>query len=268
MSLLESNTEALERLMEEVNNLPDPGSGDGTFVQTDWDQYDNTEPDFLKNKPFGEFRGDTLTWTIDFTKIDIDSLPGGYFCKVSDTIITMADLTNGCTIDLFGEPLPVAPEEIIDLGEGVVALPELLAVFIDESGVGVDVEGLAFPESGIYVIIELSNGYLTIPGFARFVATRKMNSKYLPDSVSTRTVFFTDDQYLYKDAELTKKVQAAEIVGLIRDNQNVVIYDISTLSTAVFIGTSRSYGFVVYFTKRGNESLETKVAYTAEYTPE
>lgn len=49
MSLLESNTEALERLMEEVNNLPNPNPN-GASVQSDWNQTDETAADFIKNK--------------------------------------------------------------------------------------------------------------------------------------------------------------------------------------------------------------------------
>lgn len=59
MSLLESNTEALERLMEEVNNLPNPNPN-GASVQSDWNQTDETAADFIKNKPFYDGRVETV----------------------------------------------------------------------------------------------------------------------------------------------------------------------------------------------------------------
>jgi hypothetical protein len=242
-------------------------SGGGASVQSDWNQNDETAADFIKNKPFGEFGGDTLTWVLDYSKIDVENLPGGYFVKVSDTIITMSDLSNGCVFDIFGEPFYVAPEEIMVLGDGVVTLPEMLAIFVDENGVGVEVEGIVFPESGIYVIVEFGTGYLTIPGFVEFIATKKMDSKYLPDSCATQIIFYETGGYLYKDTGFTEKVREAEILNVIQGKQNVAIHDPSKLCNSVFIGTCENYGFVVYYKQRADEDFELTKAYTAEYTP-
>lgn len=48
MSNLKNNTASLEELLDLANELP---NGEHTFVQSDWAQTDETQLDYIKNKP-------------------------------------------------------------------------------------------------------------------------------------------------------------------------------------------------------------------------
>lgn len=48
MSNLENNTASLEELLDLANELP---NGEYAFVQPDWAQTDETQLDYIKNKP-------------------------------------------------------------------------------------------------------------------------------------------------------------------------------------------------------------------------
>lgn len=246
--------------------------GGGKTVQTDWNQTDETAPDFLKNKPFGEFAGDTVTWELSADQITEDTLVGGFFVKVSDAIVTAADLASGCVFysDLFGEAIPFAPEDMITPTEGIIALPDALAMFVSESGVGVEIPelGISFPESGVFVVCEIYSGYVTIPGFSGFVATKKVSSKYLPDSCVEQIVFSIDENtsptYIYKSNTFEEKITRAELLNVAFLCKRVVLFG----TNATFDAISLAPDFVVYAFVDGNTGItEMRKAYPAEYTP-
>lgn len=81
MSNLENNTTELENLLEMAKNLPTAGAG---AVQSDWAQTDETQLDYIKNKP-----GDLIEIENDEEILNISSLPIGEDADgIIDTIFT------------------------------------------------------------------------------------------------------------------------------------------------------------------------------------
>lgn len=223
-------TQNSDNLPGTVRTVP---TGGGTSVQTDWNQTDETAPDFLKNKPFGEMQGDTLTWEFDIGGLDFENLPGGFMVKVSDSIVNMGDLGNGCIFTMVDEQIPVSFEEIAAIADGVIMISEGFAVCVDDNGVGVEVdvlgESIVFPESGIYTIVEIVEGALYIPGYGKFIKIEKLNEKYLPDTCVEQVVLYIsasdEDNWLYKDANYSEKVRSEEMADIASANKRVVLKD-------------------------------------------
>lgn len=140
----------------------------------------------LTDKPFGDMEtgGDTLTWDGDTTgRVSVADM----FYKVSDAVPTISDFENGGTfvIGPVGTNGSFNGSDVIDFGSGVLAGPESLCAFVPESAVGIEVQGLTFPEAGTYFIYggEMYLASLTIPGYTGFPTVKTLDEKYLPESV-------------------------------------------------------------------------------------
>jgi hypothetical protein len=74
-------------------------------------------------------------------------------------------------------------DDFEEMSPGAIMLNDF--IFIAENGVGVDLQGVIFPESGIYVNKRRDDYYvtsLTIPGYTNLssVTVKNINTKYLP----------------------------------------------------------------------------------------
>lgn len=268
--VIEAHNKQTAKPNEPVEAPFDCDCGGGGGVQSDWNQNDSSAADFIKNKPFGKFVGDTLSWNFNIADIDFDNLPAGMFVKVSNDIVTSSDLTDGLLIYAFGEEMYCPFEEMMNVAEGVIAHPEFLIAFVSESGVGADLSGVSFPEIGVYVMVEMTNGYITIPGFESFISLKKIDPEYLPDIFVSQTVLYmgSDMVYLYKDEGCTEKLTALELEYLIRAKRRVVITDnaIIHLYDAISLCSS-DYGIVCFaYLNSETQQLELRTCYTAEYT--
>lgn len=187
--------------------------------------------------------------------------------KMSNAIVTMADLSNGCTYaNGFYGAFDIPAEEITYQVDGVITLPEHWAFFVDESAVGVDNDGIVFPEPGVYFVAEflLTNNGLAIPGYTGFPVTKKMDSKYYVGS----TMFYTDETYLYTDALYTTKATKADITKAMgRGTIAVFIVGAAAWAPCNINLMSYDYAVVACMTWQGEDTLQTKFFYTAEYTP-
>lgn len=162
------------------------------LYQPDWEQTDETAPDFVKNKPFEEKKtgSDTVTW--DGNTDGLVSVMGQFY-KVSDATPTLADFANGAVASLIsaGTDIPneVGPDGIAEAGSGVLMVAEGMAVVVHTEGVGVDLGGASFPEPGTYFMGMLEAGIyvglLTIPGYNGFIKTeiKPLDMKFLPPSL-------------------------------------------------------------------------------------
>lgn len=148
----------------------------------------------LENKPFGEEIGYSDTLKVSKTIEELielansGQLVGGSFLKVSDSVVTMSDPANGFTVDFGGEvvdiPADAVGEAAFELFDGVVVFME--AFFsVGEQAVGVDLDGIVFPEKGVFVAAEILFDIpyisVTIPGF-QFLTTvvKPIEKKFIP----------------------------------------------------------------------------------------
>ena len=149
----------------------------------------------LTDKPFGESPtgGDTLTWDGN-TEGLVNAI--NMFYKVSDAIVTIDDFANGWSYVMSdGRIGSETAEYASEYAPGVVSALSMYC--IAESGVGVDIGGVAFPESGIY-FVKIDGMHLTsvtIPGYTGFPVTKKIDPKYLPSVGGIKYVHISEDDY-------------------------------------------------------------------------
>ena len=260
------------------DNLPGtvrtvPTGGGSKTVQTDWNQTDETAPDFLKNKPFCDFPtgGDTISWN----GAEIDWSEGEY--KISDTPFTAADIANGviANIELMGQHTTIECY-VVEASDNAVVLSYDIALIVSaivpgELPVGVWV----VPGDGL----EDCAVDLTINGYTGFPSVKKMDEKYLPEG--TETIFYHNiDElapcYLYTDMSCTVKATFAELGDAVASDsfrvmkakndgaldKSPVIYNM----TGDYSG-SYNYGYLVVVDHMEENMPVYKTLYTAEYTP-
>lgn len=126
--------------------------------------------------PTVQVGGDTLTWDGN-TEGKVSSL-GIPLYKVSDAIPNKEDFANGAIVNLGEGEIPLDSESAqgVFMDDGF-ALMDVLAIVPYN---GYDIDGLVFPEAGVYFIS--SDGtyvsYLTIPGYTGF-GSPKIDPAYL-----------------------------------------------------------------------------------------
>lgn len=161
--------------------------------------------------------GDTLTLEqINPESLDPSTLAGGEFLKVCDTVVTMDDLSSGYTVEIESTVADIPPESV---GESTMQIVDGVFVFgnafvsVEERAVGVDIDGLSFSESGLYVFPDVLfevGASLTITGFTGF-DSKKIEEKYLRGA----TFFYIVDldRYLYRTpvADEANRVPMAEL---------------------------------------------------------
>lgn len=221
--------------------------------------------------------GDTLTW---------DGNTEGLLCqldiyyKVSDAIVTIADLASGCTCiggqyswDLTITEL--APGMVLAMDANVL----YVALFVTEEGVGVDVNGVSISEAGVYFLLDPNTGTgtyissLTINGYTGFgggAAWDETEPSYIEGS--TNSLYFvdctvyTDDSFEYTPVSLSSSYEAAKTAYNKAYNAQQSLEDVNKKITQVItevetqLDVEKEYilGTVkeTYTTKRELDNLE------------
>ena len=257
---------------------PTPGGGSGGSVQTDWNQKDETEPDFLKNKPFGDMPtgGDTLYFdgnTEGLEYIDADGDGSFLIVRLCDTVVTKEDVANGysfmvhmngiVTGTIDGE---TAQSEFQDNGFG--SLADAAIVFPYD---GFYMDGITIAKAGVYTLVSNGRGVpfsITIPGYTGFPVTKKIEEKYLPGAV----ILYADESltYLYNSSDTSNaenRVTLAELKELMLSGIPIqVLYSgfIYCMATNfVDAGDMGGFGMLSILMEGVSTTL-----YTAEYVPE
>lgn len=246
----------LEPITRMEQFLKEYGGGTGGSVQSDWNQNDSSAADFIKNKPFGDSPtgGDTLYWDGNTEGLETD----GVNYKVSDAVPSIEDFANDYIITInTGESMSGTdadfPAEETEFG------------IVFQGGMVVNVEERPLPK-GVY----LYNGggvyvsSLTIPCYTGFPVTEKIDSKYYVGS----TMFYSYETYLYTDALYTTKATRADVVKAMgRGTIAVFMGGVDAWAPCNINVASYDYAVVACMTWQGEDTLQTKFFYTAEYTP-
>lgn len=256
-----------------------PGGG-GKTVQTDWEQKSETAPDFLKNKPFGDFPtgSDTLTWNGNIDGLfDIS----GMYYKVSDSVVTLDDLSNGAAINMAGNKVEMTLEDLSMVGtvldDGFVLNDCFILVPYD----GYDLtpfglEGFTCPK-GVYSVFAegmfISEFY--IPGYTGFSIIKKIEEKFLP--VKTFFVNTLEETlgaakyYLYTDETFSVKVTKLDSVEAIKSGNAVVRFsksgELQGVASLLYASLNKDYAEVCVVPGVVNGTAIIIFLYTAEYTP-
>lgn len=240
-----------------VNPDEEPENVPSKTVQTDWNQTDETAPDFLKNKPFeGKPTWDDIgsedavyydEQNVNFTDVGVE-----FECSTIPTIgDTVTVVLDGATYESLvrdsGLGMLVCGDFGIPMGAPDGSAPFCIAFAIDSP-------------MGIIYTADLSTHTIKITGRA----VTKIPKVY----VSTYSKFYLEQNngyYLSKDAIGESRVTLAELneaitsSPLIIDYGNTIIY--SPICINLFAG--EDYGSVTIMMESG----KLKTYYTAEYTP-
>ena len=225
-SLTINEYEGLPLNMEKIpaEFLPeDIGTGGGGGGVSSWND--------LTDKPFGETTtyGDTLTWDGDMIGRPVVTSDMGEdgiinFCKVSESIPTLDDISNGVIATVAGMGALEVPSDSIDAGDGY-AFAEGFCI-ISKPNATVEAVGLTFHETGTWLMshsldgITMYIGELTIPNYTGFETTeiKTIDSKYIP--ISKKKTFYiknpvdvlaSEQPRIYTDKELTVKATPQKV---------------------------------------------------------
>lgn len=184
---------ATREVQKAIPGLGSGGAG-GTSVQSDWNQNNKAEPDFIKNRPFGETAtgGDTLTWDGNTDgKLVIELASNVNAVKVSDAVPTPSDFSNGSIEVLsIGTAYEVSAEDIQDTYNkyGLITTYSILIAPADNFNLPGGT--IIVPEKGVWFLHNPEGREytqsLTINGYTGFPVVKKIDGKYLPDTVATK----------------------------------------------------------------------------------
>lgn len=165
-------------------------------VQSDWNQTDDTAPDYIKNKPFGTVPGsNTLNAPSDILTRPMYNSYDNFFYKVSDIVLTMEDFAdrmyyikaqdNGTEITCEGYS-----GMVVGKADGSIDI-----LYIRDNGdlfgaVQSYPEGSSHPAGTYFLVNEGDSGTgefkvlsIEIQGFNEFPIFKTIPKEYLPDDI-------------------------------------------------------------------------------------
>lgn len=156
-----------------------------TFIKT---ELKTIEPKYLpEHLQFGEGpsdNADTLTWDGGTGDLVANSV----YYKVSDAIITAADLENGITFEFAGSTIEMSGDEVIatGTGDGFFDISEVIR-FVPSSNYTTQ-DNVTFPDPGVYFarVDAMWAAWLTIHGYNGFshrTVVHLMEQRYLPEQL-------------------------------------------------------------------------------------
>lgn len=188
---------------------------DYIFVETET-IVDTIELKYLpESHQFGEttetVMGDTLTWDGDMTGKPVVTLDMGEdgvmnFCKVSEAVPTLEDMSNGVSATIPGMGSQELTADMVTVGDGYIFAG--VAAIISESNTLVEEIGLTFPETGIWLASQSG----------MYISEAKING-YTGFETTGTTIKHIDTKYLdILENELTDTIYVADVSDEIRHN--------------------------------------------------
>ena len=227
--------------------------GGGKTVQTDWNQTDETAPDFLKNKPFGDFKQEILPLgEVEFVFSDAD---GGAVAMFPCNVAVKQDTV----LEIFWDGTTYTTKA---LESGMIVFGNLAAFGLEDTGepfVGMYEEGTILLMD--LTVMETVTRELSIS----IIEIIKVPTEYVPFA---HTEFYCqnvkNDEYLYLDRNCTTKATMSDLfyatnAGLI----SVLYIGVNARYTAVMAIGKEGASYVYVF-----DGEKTVRLITAEDTPE
>ena len=158
-----------------------------TQVQSDWNQGDINQPDFIKNKPFGPKPDLYNNSNLGF---ELDSKSGIYFTNVGEDVIWPIQENDLVTVVWDSIPYEVTSKEITFTLEntgtlitvnGYLGDPQLLAIYFGGGGANIESTGEPFlivQKLGL-ILTSRGNNHSVIVKNNNYIS--KIDPQYLPD---------------------------------------------------------------------------------------
>lgn len=178
------------------------------IVQSDYEQNDSTQMDYIKNRPFHDavletnyVEGDTLNIDTDniYSLINVEP-----FYLVSSTTPTLEDVNKGwsavTTIDGT-----ITGTEYLQVSENLIMFNNQIPAIIALTD-NIEFSGIVFPKKGIYAAPTVTSITITdFPGFDVYnvIEPKKtLDKKFLPEEYAT--IEFVNDKFPTKGSVLTQ----------------------------------------------------------------
>ena len=222
--------------------------GSGSSVQPDWNQTDETQPDFIRNKPFG----DTLTEIMPETEIVGELVDGTHTVMIDPAWFIGNESALSVTFD--GVVYVCKRKTVM----GIKAFGNAALLGMDDTGEPF----LVFPLMGVVGVFDGDPHTIKITG----VVSDKLDGKYV-DACSVLYIC-DDDNYLYMDDMLTVKATLSDLTDAVNGRSLQCVFMISGIVFGIFLPSR-----VSLVTESGAHGEVAIVGadgkfYTAEYTGE
>lgn len=215
--------------------------GGGSSVQTDWNQTDETAPDFLKNKPFGE--SDMVLFPAD--TVDVSS-------GMADIVtLASAGVGNKVTVTINNSDVY---ECIVQECMGFPAIGNVDA-FNGTGDTGEPFIGIWMSETAMSMMYMGGESYIRLE--IEGEKTTMLPEKYY----NKMTMLYSDGVYLYSDIALTTKLTAEELSSFLGKTPISIILA-GSFMLLLSGGKSEDVGYATCYLR---DQLFT--LHTAEYTP-
>ena len=179
----------------------------GRVVQSNYEQQDSTQIDYIKNRPFHDSILETNYVEGDTINIDTDNMynlvmSSGVvpYCLVSSTTPTMEDVNKGWSVTV-DSGITQTGTECQQVSENLLNFNSVFIVLADNT----EFSGIVFPKKGIYTIYGITS--ITITGFEGFDVynviepIKTLDKKFLPEDYAT--MGYVNDTFTSKGSFLT-----------------------------------------------------------------
>lgn len=165
---------------------------DKASIQPNWKQDDATADDYIKNRPFYDYKNfEDIYWdgdTTDKIVVEFTDSEEGYhhtFYKICDIILTANQLDGTkYTTHNDGYITQILSEDMVEYESGSVVdegyFAHIVSIAVDNDTVNIYGDNIVFPKSGLYVKSYSNGNYIDhiIPS----TTTVLIDRKYLPDN--------------------------------------------------------------------------------------
>lgn len=217
------------------------GAG-GLQVQSDYTQNDNTQTDYIKNRPFYEDKLIDITWdgdTAGKTEVDLTSALGFNVYLVSDATPSAEDLI-GATVSIYTGSdtmeIPLGSEYVQTISDNIILLAEgnAFVILTDNS----EYNGITFQSKGTY-FVNSDGAYVS--GISKKVVN-KIDKKFIPNGIDTLkiTVTYNSSADTYSNADKSSNdIETCLSNGGI---PYIALYGLTSVSSDYIILTYVGYG--------------------------
>lgn len=211
-------------------------------IQPDWNQNDEIQNDYIKNRPFYEDVSVNITWdgdTVGKTEVDLTSALGYNVYLVSDATPSAEDLI-GATLSIYTGSdtmeIPLGSEYVQTISDNIILLAEghAFVIIADNS----EYNGITFPSKGTYF---LNSDGAYVSGLTKKIVN-KIDKKFIPNGIDTLkiTVTYNSSTDTYSNAD-----KSSDDIESCLNNGGIpyiALYGLTSVSSNYIILTYVGYG--------------------------
>lgn len=195
-------------------------------IQSDFAQNDPSAPDYVKNRTHYEETSvvnEPLNITWDGNTEGLVSVNDAFY-KVSDVVLTDEQFKSGTLTVVGGNPLPlmITWNSLVAEGKATEAFVNMNYILIVVRQAGTTIDGILFPECGIYFAENVASLTTTEPVEHTKTVVKKLDKKFLPDDIGSGGALIVNLTW-EKDWTFVPSVTYQEAFDAIMSGKNVYL---------------------------------------------